>query len=188
MVGLGKTGNLAPPGFTPLVLDWLQSVIAKSKKKVIQRLKKKKQSCIPLNKLILFWAASNLKSWVLHLLIQVWFFFLLFIYLARCSTKWSEQLLDVSVATLGCCSIRCRPPWFLVSTFFSIVLLAQPVVFFFFFSSNPNIHGSFWWMNLKQGAQRGTVSASAFCFSKRVIEKVILAWVFILRADDLHSH
>lgn len=41
---------------------------------------------------------------------------------------------------------------------------------------------------MKQGAQRGTVPSSVFCFSETVIEKVILASVFILRADDLHSH
>lgn len=108
----------------------------------------------------------------------------LFIYLALYSMKWTELLLDISVATLSCCSIRRRPPWFGSPLEFPLCFWLR----LWCFSSNPNIQGRSWRMNIKQGAQRVTVRASVFCFSETVIEKVILASVFILRADDLHGH
>lgn len=108
----------------------------------------------------------------------------LFIYLALYSTKWTELLLDISVATLSCCSIRRRPPWFGSPLEFPLCFWLR----LWCFCSNPNIQGRSWRMNLKQGAQRVTVRASVLRFSETVIEKVILASVFILRADDLHGH
>lgn len=140
----------------------------------------KKKFCIPLNDLSLgIWAASGLKHFIsalTHISVDVYSFIW--------RTKWTELLLDISVATLGCCSIRRRPPWFGSPLEFPLCFWLR----LWCFSSNPNIQGRSWRMNIKQGAQRVTVRASVFCFSETVIEKVILASVFILRADDLHGH
>lgn len=176
--GSWKRGNVAPTEFTPLVLHCTiyhcKTVIVK---KVIVY---KKKFCIPLNDLSLgIWAASGLKHFIsalTHISVDVYSFIW--------RTKWTELLLDISVATLGCCSIRRRPPWFGSPLEFPLCFWLR----LWCFSSNPNIQGRSWRMNIKQGAQRVTVRASVFCFSETVIEKVILASVFILRADDLHGH